>query len=48
MVLTLQDIQADAAQAIDVGVIDLSQESDFGRSHRIIVRKEELESEDTA
>jgi hypothetical protein len=44
---TLQDIQTDATQTINVRVVDLCQETDFGRGHRIIVWKEELESEDT-
>lgn len=45
--LTLQDIQTDTTQTIDVGVIDLGQEADFGWGHRIIVWQEEFKSEDT-
>jgi hypothetical protein len=44
--LTLQDIQANATQTVNVGVVDLGQEADFGRSHRIVVGQEELEAED--
>lgn len=45
--LTLQDIQADTAKAIDVGVVDLGQEADLGGCHGIIVGKEELKTEDS-
>ena len=43
--LTLQDIQADASKAVDVGMVDLGQESDLGRSHGVIIRQEQLEAE---
>jgi hypothetical protein len=45
--LTLQDIQADTAKAIDVGVVDLGQEADLGRRHGVVVGKEELKTEDS-
>jgi hypothetical protein len=44
--LTLQNIQADAAETVDVGVVDLGQETDFGRGHRIVVGQEQLKTED--
>jgi len=46
--VALQDIQTDAAKLIDVGMVDLGQESDLGWGHRIIIWEEELELEDTA
>lgn len=45
--LTLQNIQADTTQAINIRVVDLGQEADFGRGHRVIIRQEELEPEFT-
>lgn len=47
MELTLQDIQADTAETIDVGVVDLGQETDLRRGHRVVVRQKQLETEDT-
>lgn len=44
---TLQDVQADAAQLIDVRVEDLGKEADLGRCHRVVVGEEKLELEDT-
>ena len=44
---TLQHIQADATEPVDVGVIDLRQEADFGWGHGIVVWEEEFELEDT-
>lgn len=46
--LTLQDVQADSTETIDVGVIDLGKETDLGRSHGVVVGKEQLELEDSA
>ena len=45
--LTLQDIQADTSETVDVGVVDLSQESNLRRSHRIVFGQEQLKTEDT-
>lgn len=45
--LTLQNVQTDAAKAVDVGVVNFGQEADLWGSHRIIVRKEQLKSKDT-
>merc|ERR1719188_1307462 len=38
----LQYIQADATKLVNVGVVDLCQEADLGRLHRIALRQEEL------
>jgi hypothetical protein len=38
--LTLQDIQADTAETIDVGVVYLGQEANLGRSHGVVVGQE--------
>ena len=46
--LTLQDVQADAAKTVDVGVVDLGEEANLWRSHGVVVREEELEIEDAA
>lgn len=35
--LTLQDIETDAAELVDVGVEDLCEESNLGRSHGVVV-----------
>jgi hypothetical protein len=45
---TLQDIEADAAELVHVGVEDLSEEADLGRRHGVVVGEEELELEDAA
>lgn len=45
---TLQDVQANSTETIDVGVIDLGKETDLGRSHGVVVGKEQLELEDSA
>jgi hypothetical protein len=45
---TLQNIQADAAQLVDVGVVYLGQEPDLGRVHGVVVGEEELELEHAA
>jgi hypothetical protein len=45
---TLQDVQANAAELVDVGVVDLGEETDFGRRHGVVVGKEQLELEGAA
>lgn len=45
---TLQDIQTDTAQLIDVRVEDLGEEANLGRSHGVVVGEEQLELEDAA
>jgi hypothetical protein len=44
---TLQDIQADSAETVNVGVVDLGEEADFGRCHGIVVGQEQFQLEDT-
>lgn len=43
--LTLQHVQAYPAQAVDVWVVDLGQEANLGRRHRVVVREEQLQLE---
>lgn len=47
-VRTLQDVKADTAQLVDVGVEDLGEEADLGRGHGVVVGKEQLELEGAA
>lgn len=42
---TLQDVQADSTEFVNVGVVDLGQESDLWRCHGVVVWQEELELE---
>lgn len=44
---TLQDVQADSAEAVDVGVVNLCEEADLGRSHGVVVGQEQFELEDS-
>ena len=46
--LTLENVQADTPQAIDVGVVNLGEEADLGWRHGIIVGQEELQPEHSA
>jgi hypothetical protein len=46
--LTLEDVEANTAQSVNVGVVDLGEEADFGRGHGVVVREEQLELEDAA
>jgi hypothetical protein len=45
---TLQHVQADATQLVNVRVEDLGEESNLGRSHGVVVWEEELELENAA
>lgn len=45
---TLQDIQADTAQLVNIGVEDLGEEADLGGSHGVVIREKELKLEDAA
>lgn len=47
MQLTLENVKANAAQPVDVGVVDLGKKANLGRSHGVVVRQEELQLEDT-
>lgn len=40
--LTLEDIEANAAQPVDIGVVDLGKEADLGGSHGVVVWQKEL------
>ena len=42
---TFQDVEADAAKLVDIGVEYLGEEADLGRCHGIIVREEQLQLE---
>lgn len=44
---TLENVKTYATELIDVWVVDLGEETNFGRSHWVVVWKEELELEDT-
>ena len=35
--LTLQDVEADAAELVDIGVVDLGEEANLWGDHRIVV-----------
>ena len=45
---TLQDVQTDPAEFVNVGVVYLGQEADLGRSHGIVIGQEQLELENAA
>ena len=45
---TLEDVEADAAESVDVGVVDLGEEAHFRRCHGVVVWEEELKLEDAA
>ena len=40
--LVLEDVKADSADLVNVGVVDLGSEEHLGRDHRVLVREEEL------
>lgn len=42
---TLENIQANTAELVDVGMENFGQESDLRRGHRIVIGEEELELE---
>lgn len=46
--LTLQHVQADSSESVDVGVVDLCEEADLGWSHWVVVGQEEFQLEDAA
>jgi len=46
--LTLQNVQANTAQSVDIWVVDFGQESDLWWRHGIVVWEEELEVENPA
>lgn len=44
-VRTLEDIETDATQLVDVWVVDLGEEADLGRDHGVVIRQEQLKLE---
>jgi hypothetical protein len=45
---TFEHVEADAAEPVDVGVVDLGQEAHLGGRHGVVFRQEELELEGAA
>jgi len=45
VLLTLQHIQTDAAELVNIGVVDPGEKADLWWCHRIIVREEEFQPE---
>ncbi|KAI0564068.1 ubiquitin conjugating enzyme E2 [Gracilaria domingensis] len=45
--LVLENVEADAAETIDVRVVDAGEKANFGRGHGVVFREEELELEAT-
>lgn len=45
---TLQDVETDAAELVDVGVEDFGEEADLGGRHGVVFGEEQLELEDAA
>ncbi len=48
LTLVLEDVEADASHAIDIGMIDLREEVHLRWHHRIVLRQEQLQAEATA
>lgn len=46
--LVLENVQADAPELVDVGVVDFRQKAHFGRRHRIVLAQKQLQFEDAA
>lgn len=46
--LTLQHVKADAAELVDIWVVDLGEKANLGGRHRIVIGEEEFEVKDTA
>jgi hypothetical protein len=46
--LTLEDVEANATQSVNVGVVNLGEEADLGRGHGVVVWEEELKLEHAA
>lgn len=45
---TLEDVKADTAKFVDVGMEDLGKKSDLGRRHGVVIGEEEFELENAA
>lgn len=48
IVRTLEHIETDTTQLVNVGMENLCEESNLGRSHGVVFRQEKLEFENTA
>ena len=46
--LVLEDIEADSAKLVNVGVVDLGSEEDLGWNHGVLLGQEELAVKDSA
>ena len=46
--VVLEDVKADTAKFVDVGMEDLGKKSDLGRRHGVVIGEEEFELEDAA
>ena len=44
---TLEDIQADPSKPVNIGMVDLRQESNLRRGHGVIFRQEQLKVKDS-
>lgn len=44
--VSFKNIKADPPELVNIGMVDLGQETDFGRCHRVIFREKKLETED--
>ena len=42
---TFQDVEANSAQLVNVGVVDLGDEADLGRGHGVVLGQKELQFE---
>lgn len=47
-ILTLQDVEADTAELVNVGVVDLGQKANLRGRHGVFLGQEQLQLEDTA
>jgi hypothetical protein len=44
---TFQDIEADTAELVNVGVVDLGQEADLGGGHGVLLGQKQFQLKDT-
>ena len=45
---TFQDVEADTTKLVNIGVVNLSQEANLRRRHRVLLGQEQLQLEETA
>jgi hypothetical protein len=48
LILTLQNVEADSAELVDVGMVNFRDEADFWGAHGVILGQKELQFEDAA